>query len=937
MDYSLRYIIVDDDDFDRLSLETEANKFSFLRRVASCSHALEAAELISNHQPDILFLDIEMPGLSGLELAKMTSGQGCIPIFITSHPEFAVESYEIEAFDYLLKPLAADRFARTVNRLYHFCRLRSDAFSFAQEQAKDCLIIKQGHDKVKIQISDIVYLEAMKDYTRVVMAGGQYLVLTTLSALQEKLPPERFIRIHRSYIVNQDRVTGVASTKVQIGEEELPVGKFYKQALKGMLPLLLLVLSLGMFGQNVAPKAAAVPASKAPAGAVAVPPDLSKIADYAAKMKAWVAWCESLRINASVNQVQLRQAGLEGLRLSREDDDANRSNFFSYEGLGYYYASRFDSAQYFFSQSLYAGQKAHDVRKISRACTTLIPVDFQLQMTDKVDSVKDILQSIVDTTRDRELLADGYYSLGSYYQYKSYYSSAQDYFIRSLQLREKEVDTTSDARKKFTFAIQCDQLSKLYLNTEMADKSLDALHKGERFAAVSPNVANRLTSSFVEAFTTSGKIDSALYYDRKLEAEVGNPLLFPSEIVSSDLNIAIYYLDKKLFASAGPWIGKADSVAAKIQSPLLNFQVQMTQARYFVGLGKYQPAIDLLNLSMPVAKQLNKELYSTDLKYMALAQEGKGNTVLALQYNKQYADVTDSLNKEKLSRTFADLETRYQTNEKQRRIDVLDKEARLRTLELENASRTRLLLALGLAAMGAISLLLYFFYRSKERLSRELRVANETKARLFGIIGHDLRSPVSKIIRLMQLQKERPELFAGDAGRQHEEKIKKASESVLETMEDLLLWSKSQMQHFTPDLRPVRLAELVDKEIGFIQQQDSGVEIVNRAPVGLLRETDENFLSIIVRNLLQNAARYNEGAAPIVIDADPREMTITNSARGVDVDALNARIGKGSVDSRSSGLGLQIAADLAARIGAKLYFREENGAIVTGLRWNGKA
>jgi|GEM_PF-45455 len=918
MDYSLRYIIVDDDDFDRLSLETEANKFPFLRRVASCSHALEAAELISNHQPDILFLDIEMPGLSGLELVKMTSGQGCIPIFVTSHPEFAVESYEIEAFDYLLKPLAADRFARTVNRLYHFCRLRSDAFSFAQEQAKDCLIIKQGHDKVKIQISDIVYLEAMKDYTRVVMAGGQYLVLTTLSALQEKLPPERFIRIHRSYIVNQERVKGVASTKVQIGEEELPVGKFYKQALKGILPLLLLVLSLGMFGQNVAP-------------------DLSKIVDYGAKMKAWVAWCESLRINASVNQVQLRQAGLEGLRLSRPEDDANRSNFFSYQGLGYYYASRFDSAQYFFSQSLYAAQRARDVRKISRACTTLIPVDFQLQLTDKVDSVKEILQSIVDTTRDRELLADGDYSLGSYYQYKSYYSSAQDYYIRSLQLREKEVDTTSDARKKFTFAIQCDQLSKLYLNTEMADKSLDALHKGERFAAVSPNVANRLTSSFVEAFTTSGKIDSALYYDRKLEAEVGNPLLFPSEIVSSDLNIAIYYLDKKLFASAGPWIGKADSVAAKIQSPLLNFQVQMTQARYFVGMGKYQPAIDLLNLSMPVAKQLNKELYSTDLKYMALAQEGKGNTALALQYNKEYAAVTDSLNKEKLSRTFADLETRYQTNEKQRRIDVLDKEAQLRTLELENASRTRLLLALGLAAMGAISLLLYFFYRSKERLSRELRIANETKARLFGIIGHDLRSPVSKIIRLMQLQKERPELFAGDAGRQHEEKIKKASESVLETMEDLLLWSKSQMQHFTPDLRPVRLAELVDKEIGFIRQQDSGVEIVNKTPLGLLRETDENFLSIIVRNLLQNAARYNEGAAPIVIDADPREMTITNSARGVDVDALNARIGKESVDSRSSGLGLQIAADLAARIGAKLYFRAENGAIVTVLRWNGKA
>ena len=174
---------------------------------------------------------------------------------------------------------------------------------------------------------------------------------------------------------------------------------------------------------------------------------------------------------------------------------------------------------------------------------------------------------------------------------------------------------------KFDFAIQCDLLSKLYLNTGMPDKSLDALRRGVRFAAVSPNVANRLTSSFVEAFTTSGRIDSALYYDRQLEAHVGNPMLFPSEIVSSDLNIGIYYLDEKQYAKAAPWIDKADTVAARINSPLLNFQVQMTRARYDVGVGKDQQAIELLNLSMPVARQLDKELYSTDLKYMALAQE----------------------------------------------------------------------------------------------------------------------------------------------------------------------------------------------------------------------------------------------------------------------------------------------------------------------------
>jgi DNA-binding LytR/AlgR family response regulator/signal transduction histidine kinase len=927
VDYTLTYIIVDDDDFDRISLGSEADKFPFLRRVAACSHALEAAELIGKYRPDVLFLDIEMPGISGLELVKM-SGGGCIPVFVTSHPEFALASYEIEAFDYLIKPLTADRFARCVHRLYHFCRLRSDAFAFAQDQEQDCMVIKQGHDKLKIRINDVIYLEAMKDYTRVVLTSGQYLVLTTLSAIQEKLPGERFVRIHRSYIVNQDRVTAVGSNKVQVGEEELPVGKLYKHSLKGLFPLLFCLLWFGVFSQQPAPK-------QPPP----TPPDLHAIGSYKDQMAAWVSWCEGLRLNASANQVRLRQAGLEGLRICHTDDAANRSRYCLYTGLGYYYGSRFDSAQYFFSQSLYAAQAARETRQISRACAVLIPVNFQLQLADKVDSVKNILQSIVDTTQDRDLLEDGYYALGTYYQQRSYYSSAQDNFIRSLQLREKELDTTSNPKKKFDYAIQCDLLSKLYLNTGMADKSLEVLHKGLRFAAISPNVANRLTSSFVEAFTTSGQIDSALYYDRELDAHVGNPLNFPSEVVSSELNIAIYYLDAKKFDAAAPWVARADSVATKIGSPLLNFQVQMTKARYFTGIGKYQPAIELLTLSMPVARQLNKELYSTDLKYMALAQEGSGNIAAALRYSKEYSGVTDSLNKEKQARTFADLETRYQTNEKQARIDVLDKENRLRTLELENAERTRLLLILGLAASGIISLLLYFIYRNKEKLSRELRVANETKARLFGIIGHDLRSPVGKIVRLLQLQKERPELFTPESFHQHEEKIKKASESVLETMEDLLLWSKSQMQHFNPDRQPVRIAGVVDREIGFIRQQagEGAVQIVNKTPAELSRETDENFLSVILRNLLQNAARYTEGDAPILVQADGQELTITNPAGQTTAASMNARIGNGKIDSGSSGLGLQIAADLAARIDARLFFRGEDGVSLTAvLHWNGR-
>ncbi|HEY4062068.1 MAG TPA: HAMP domain-containing sensor histidine kinase [Puia sp.] len=693
-----------------------------------------------------------------------------------------------------------------------------------------------------------------------------------------------------------------------------------------------------------------------PPDLVAQAPDLSRLPAYKDKIRVWTSYCDSLRMNTAGgmnNYVLLQQSAFKGLQLAKADDAENRIKFFTYAALSYYYQIKFDSAQYYFYQCLREAQKGRLARQITRACVSLIPVNFQLQQMDKVEECKNILQSIVDTTKDQSIREDGYYALGSYYQQNSYYSTAQDYFIKSIELRENEVDTTTDPQKKFAFAIQCDMLSKLYLNTQMVDKSLDVLRRGQRFAAISPNVGNRLLSSFVEAYTTSGKIDSALYYNHQLATNVGNPLQFPSEIVSSDLNIAIYYIDHHQYGQALPYITKSDTLAAKTKSPILIFQVQMTKGRYLEETGKFDPAIAELTLSLPVARHLDKELYGNDLKYMALAQKGKGNASAALQYFQQYVETVDSLNKEKMSRTFADLETHYQTNEKEQRIVTLDKENRLNVLELETASRTRLFLVLGLAALGVITLLLYFIYRSKEKLNkvlndrndqldilnRHLGEANETKARLFGIISHDLRSPVSKIVSLLQLQKERPDLFNDEARKRHEERLKKASENVLETMEDLLLWSKSQMQNFTPEFRPVSVADVLQKEIALLNEQleEKDIRIDCRVPASFVEHTDENFLSVIIRNLLQNAVKHSDGNKTITISSNGQELVITNSSAKASAESLNERLSDQHVDSKGSGLGLQIAADLAARIYTRLFFRKDVEATLTAvLSWESR-
>lgn len=230
-DLHFKYIIIDDDEIDRAVVETEADKFSFLQKVASCSNPVEAIEIITRFNPDVIFLDIEMPDVSGIELMRKKITASALPVFITSHPEFALESYELDAFDYLLKPVSSERFARCAFRLRDFYQMKNKSFAFDEEQDNDFIIIKQGYDKYKIPTHDIVYLEAMRDYTKITTVTGHYLVLTTLNGITEKLPSDTFVRIHRSYVVNRKKVDAIQKNKINIQSQELPIGKLYKHAL----------------------------------------------------------------------------------------------------------------------------------------------------------------------------------------------------------------------------------------------------------------------------------------------------------------------------------------------------------------------------------------------------------------------------------------------------------------------------------------------------------------------------------------------------------------------------------------------------------------------------------------------------------------------------------------------------------------------------------
>lgn len=683
-------------------------------------------------------------------------------------------------------------------------------------------------------------------------------------------------------------------------------------------------------------------------------PDLSKISDSKGKIKALLDYCSVLRLNKNsdpTNYIKLQKAGLSGLQLVKTNDAEDRASFSEYVALGYYYQIKFDSAQYFFYQSLHNAQQAKSTKLIAGASEALMSVNFQMQQPEKVEECKNILQSIADTTKNKSLLKDIYSAFGSYYQQKSFYSTAQDYYIKSIQIREKEVDTARDPKTKFDYAIQCDQLSKLYLNTNMPDKSIEALRQGERFADISPLVKNRLLSSFVEAFATSGNIDSALYYNNQLELNARDQSPFSSEIVSSNLNIAIYYIGHKQYEKALPYLNKGVDLAAKTQSPLLIFQGQMIKGQYLQETGSDDQAIALLTKSLPVAQQLNKQLYANILKSMALSYKGLGNEKNALQYYEQYSELQDTLTKEKESRTFADLETHYQTNEKENKIVSLNQKNELNRLELRQASNTRTILILGLISLGIFSLLLYFIYRNKEKLNKilnqrntqldelnnQLSVANETKAKLFGVISHDLRTPVSKIVNLLHLHRENSQNADEHLRNQYVERINKASENVLETMEDLLIWSKSQMQNFVPQFKAVKILSLLSQEMALFEEQirEKNLQINTNVSPEIYQNTDENFLAVILRNLVQNSINQCNDNATIDIQANAHSLSITNPAKNIKAQDLNSIMQGTKLNSNNSGLGLQIIKDLATRIDVKIFYETQGENSVSAvLSWS---
>jgi two-component system, LytTR family, response regulator len=231
MSYPLTYMLADDDELYREYTLQQLHNIPGLECICVCENAIATREQLQNFQPDLLILDVEMPGLTGIQLAKSIK-QLPLTIFITSHPSYAVDAYELDAVDYLVKPVPPERLLRAIDKVRVLASIKANTSAAEAFQQKDAesFFIKDKNTFLRIAYTDMLYAESLGDFVNIFLQNGEKkIALVSMKNLEQQLPTNLFIRISRSHLVNRQKVTAVDTDTVHINKIQLPIGKTYAE------------------------------------------------------------------------------------------------------------------------------------------------------------------------------------------------------------------------------------------------------------------------------------------------------------------------------------------------------------------------------------------------------------------------------------------------------------------------------------------------------------------------------------------------------------------------------------------------------------------------------------------------------------------------------------------------------------------------------------
>jgi DNA-binding LytR/AlgR family response regulator len=228
----IRCIAIDDENLALDLIEDDILKVPFLQLVKKCRSAVEALDVLQTEQIDLLFLDIRMPDISGIQFLRSLPHKPLV-IFTTAYDKYALEGFELDVIDYLLKPYSFERFLKAVNKAQEYLAImeKNRVQTAAGESgfSGQFLFVKSDYKLVKIEIAEIQYIESLKDYIKIIVGGKPILTLSSMKSIEEKLIAPDFIRVHRSFMVNIRKIRYISRGFVMVGDKEIPIGDNYKE------------------------------------------------------------------------------------------------------------------------------------------------------------------------------------------------------------------------------------------------------------------------------------------------------------------------------------------------------------------------------------------------------------------------------------------------------------------------------------------------------------------------------------------------------------------------------------------------------------------------------------------------------------------------------------------------------------------------------------
>ncbi|RUT68077.1 hypothetical protein D0817_23320 [Flavobacterium cupreum] len=654
-------------------------------------------------------------------------------------------------------------------------------------------------------------------------------------------------------------------------------------------------------------------------------PNLSRYKTTNEKLKVWLKYTNVFL--DSEDYPKLLIAAQKGIALSK-DHPAYKSRFYFLKGNAYEFNNNQNKqACVNYELALKFAQKARHLKNETSILMRLSYAYYALNETSKRKQLIAHIKQVLDTTKSTYTKSVLYGSLGEYYLDNAEYETFISYQLKAINYKKLLRETVANDE---TIGVSYSQIAAAYTKMKQYNKAIEYLNYAQPYIQTSPYVSAFSCNYYLQCFVPLKNLDSIQKYYRLVYT-------FPSKKDSLFLNLSFanrsvseYYANEGQINTAFSYAKKAVVLGKKSNDEDIIMEANAIMGRVLYEKGEYKKAIETLKKASENALTYDKESFVNINKKLSQSYAALGLWKEAYHYNEIYSKYNDEIMQESAKQSIANAEASYQNKTKKQEIKSLSAQNTIKNIQIEETKKQLLFLVFGLASVAIIGLLLFKQSQNRKKTNQKLQVlnqeldeANKIKARFFSILNHDLRSPVSNLIHFLHLQKESPELIDEATALRMQTKVISGAENLLSSMEDILLWSKGQMENFKPHLQETPVAVLFDET----EKHFSGIEnieILFEDPENIILDTDANYLKTIIRNLTGNAIKALDKTpdGKIIWKAQKENnqtcLSITDNGRGGTQEQFKALYDDSEVIGIKSGLGLHLIRDLATAINCKI-------------------